>query len=287
MLGRRQACRRVSRVLRATSQAKARKVMLDPAPRMALDPRFGLASLGRSARNARIVEELYEHTIDVILRAEALERYEALPAQDIFDVEYWDLEQNKLMKGGTPPPFSCEVAWVTGAASGIGKAAVDSLLARGAAVVGPTSTPRKPAPCDDYLGLRCDVSDEGNRCCADARHAFRPDMLLNAGIFAAGRSIRTCRRTSGGDVDQSDANLALLRACHPCLGRRRAVLAWSYSCRRGRPALPRSHSPNSPGSRRSSGARTASASTRSTPTRCSTRASGPRTCLPSARSDTA
>ena len=52
--------------------AKERKTMLDPAPRMVLDPRFGLASLGRTAKDARIVEELYEHTIDVILRAEAL-----------------------------------------------------------------------------------------------------------------------------------------------------------------------------------------------------------------------
>ncbi len=46
--------------------------MLDPAPRVVLDPRFGLASFGRTAKDARIVEEIYEHTIDVILRAEAL-----------------------------------------------------------------------------------------------------------------------------------------------------------------------------------------------------------------------
>ena len=67
------------------------RVSLDPAPRVVLESRFGLASLGRTAKDARIVEELYEHTIDVILRAEAIERYEALPLQDIFDVEYWDL----------------------------------------------------------------------------------------------------------------------------------------------------------------------------------------------------
>ena len=116
-------------------QAKDRKLMLDPAPRMVLDPRFGLASLGRTARDARIVEELYEHTIDVISRAEALERYEALPAQDLFDVEYWDLEQAKLKKAGKPPLFAGEIAWVTGAASGSARPRC-ALLARGAAVVG-------------------------------------------------------------------------------------------------------------------------------------------------------
>jgi rhamnose utilization protein RhaD (predicted bifunctional aldolase and dehydrogenase)/NAD(P)-dependent dehydrogenase (short-subunit alcohol dehydrogenase family) len=207
--------------------AKARKVMLDPAPRLVIDPRFGLASLGRTAKDARIVEELYEHTIGVILRADALERYEALPAQDIFDVEYWDLEQNKLKKGGTPPPFAGEVAWVTGAASGIGKAAVDSLLARGAAVVGLDVNPAVESlhRRDDYLGLRCDVSDEAAIAAALERtaHAFGGlDLLvLNAGIFAAGRSIKDLPQDEWRKVMSInlDANLALLRACHPFLKR--------------------------------------------------------------------
>ena len=208
-------------------RARARKVMLDPAPRLVIDLRFGLASLGRTAKDARIVEELYEHTIDVILRADALERYEALPAQDIFDVEYWDLEQNKLRKGGTPPPFSGEVAWVTGAASGIGKAAVDSLLARGAAVVGLDVNPAVESlhRRDDYLGLRCDVSDDAAIAAALERtaQAFGGlDLLvLNAGIFAAGRSIKDLPQDEWRKVMSInlDANLALLRACHPFLKR--------------------------------------------------------------------
>ncbi|NJN40712.1 MAG: bifunctional aldolase/short-chain dehydrogenase, partial [Gammaproteobacteria bacterium] len=114
---------------RHAPNARDHKTPLDPAPRMVLDPRFGLAAVGRTARDSQIVAELYEHTIDVILRADALERYEALPAQDIFDVEYWDLEQAKLRRSGAPPALTGEVAWVTGAASGIGKAAVASLLA--------------------------------------------------------------------------------------------------------------------------------------------------------------
>jgi rhamnose utilization protein RhaD (predicted bifunctional aldolase and dehydrogenase)/NAD(P)-dependent dehydrogenase (short-subunit alcohol dehydrogenase family) len=207
--------------------SKERKVILDPAPRMVLDPRFGLASLGRSAKDARIVEELYEHTIDVILRAEALERYEALPPQDIFEVEYWDLEQAKLRKAGRPPPFSGEVAWVTGAASGIGKAAVASLLARGAAVVGLdlNSAVETLHAGDDYLGLACDVTDERAIAAALARtaRAFGGlDMLvLNAGIFAATRSIKDLGTDEWRKVMavNLDANLLLMRACHPYLGR--------------------------------------------------------------------
>jgi rhamnose utilization protein RhaD (predicted bifunctional aldolase and dehydrogenase)/NAD(P)-dependent dehydrogenase (short-subunit alcohol dehydrogenase family) len=207
--------------------AKERKVILDAAPRMVLDGRFGLASLGRTAKDARIVEELYEHTIDVVLRAEALERYEALPAQDVFDVEYWDLEQAKLGKAGKPLQFAGEVAWVTGAASGIGKAAVTSLLARGAAVVGLDLNPAvEPLHArDDYLGIRCDVTDERAITAAlerTARAFGGLDMLvLNAGIFAATRSIKDLgtdewRRVMSVNLD---ANLLLMRACHPYLGR--------------------------------------------------------------------
>ena len=110
--------------------------MLDPAPRMVLDPEFGLAAAGRTAKDAAIVAELYRHSMQVMQRAQALGGYRALPQRDLFEVEYWDLEQAKLRKGGTPPPFAGEVALVTGAASGIGKACVEALLGRGAAVVG-------------------------------------------------------------------------------------------------------------------------------------------------------
>mgnify|MGYP003338077873 CR=1 FL=1 len=89
----------------------------------------------RGAKDLRILEDLYEHTVDVILRAEALGGWKSLDEARIFEVEYWDLEQAKLKKGGKPPAFAGEVALVTGAASGIGKAAVASLMARGAAVL--------------------------------------------------------------------------------------------------------------------------------------------------------
>jgi len=121
---------------RHAPSAKEPKTLLDAAPRVVLDPEFGLGCVGRTAKDARIVHDLYSHTIDVILRAQALGGYRALPERDIFDVEYWDLEQAKLKKAGAPPVFAGEVALVTGAASGIGRACVEALLRRGAAVIG-------------------------------------------------------------------------------------------------------------------------------------------------------
>src|SRR5207237_7684724 len=145
---------------RFAAQAKEKKTMLDAAPRMVLDPALGFAAVGRTGRDAAIVEELYEHTIDVILRAEALGGWRALEQRHTFDIEYWDLEQAKLRKAGSPPAFTGEVALVTGAASGIGKACAESFLKRGAAVVGLDRNPaieglwKRP----DFLGVRCDLT---------------------------------------------------------------------------------------------------------------------------------
>ncbi len=206
-------------------QAREPKTMLDPAPRMVLDPGFGLAAAGRSAKDAAIVAELYQHSIEVMQRAQALGGYRALPARELFEVEYWDLEQAKLRKGGTPPLYTGEIALVTGAASGIGKACVDALLARGAAVVGLDINPAVETIYQrkDFLGLRCDLSDEHAITLALERAVLAYgglDMLvLNAGIFAASRKIAELATEEWRKVMavNLDANLFLLRACHPLL----------------------------------------------------------------------
>jgi rhamnose utilization protein RhaD (predicted bifunctional aldolase and dehydrogenase)/NAD(P)-dependent dehydrogenase (short-subunit alcohol dehydrogenase family) len=199
--------------------------MLDPAPRVIVDPELGLGAIGRTAKDAAIVEDIYRHTMQIISAATVLGGWEALPAQDIFDVEYWDLEQAKVRKGGSPPVLTGEVAVVTGAASGIGKACVASLLSRGAAVVGldRSSTVGSLHRRKDYLGLTCDVTSESeiNRALEEGVRAFGGlDMLiLNAGIFppsapVGALSSDTWRKTMSVNLD---ANLVLLRESHPLL----------------------------------------------------------------------
>ena len=211
---------------RHASSGKESKTMLDPAPRVVLDPAFGMACAGRTAKDARIVHDIYAHTIDVILRATALGGYRALPERAIFDVEYWDLEQAKLRKAGAPPAFAGEVALVTGAASGIGKACVEALLKRGAAVIGldvNAAVAQLMGGRVDFLGVRCDVTSErdvANALESGVRAFGGVDMLvLNAGVFPGGQRIDALgseewRRVMSINLD---ANLALMRECHPLL----------------------------------------------------------------------
>ena len=211
----------------AAHQARAPQppTMLDPAPRVLLDSEFGLATIGASARDAHIVRDIYLRTMDIIERADRLGGWQALPPGDIFDVEYWDLEQAKLKSGGPAPLFAGEIAWVTGGAKGIGRACVEALLRRGAAVVALDIDPaieslyQRP----DFLGLCCDLSDTAQIEAARERavRAFGGlDMLLlNAGIFPPSAPIAALDDAAWRRVMHInlDANLALLRLAHPLL----------------------------------------------------------------------
>ncbi len=208
--------------VRATRE---KKTMLDPAPRVILDAELGLCAVGQTAKDAAVAAEIYLHTIEIILRATALGGYRALPAKKLFDVEYWDLEQAKLKKNGKPPVFAGEIALVTGAASGIGKACVDSLLARGAAVIGLDLNPviKQMHKRSDFLGVHCDVTSEKaveNALESGIKTFGGLDMLvLNAGIFPASRRIEALHGEEWRKVMNInlDANLLMLRECHPLL----------------------------------------------------------------------
>lgn len=201
-------------------------MMLDPAPRIILDPEFGLIALGRNAKEASIASDIYRHTMTIISRAEQLGGWRALPAQDIFDVEYWSLEQAKLRLKTRPPVFQGEIALVTGAASGIGKACAESLLQRGAAVIGLDVNPRILELYKDqesFLGLVCDVTDLSALRTAleqGVRRFGGLDMLiLNAGIFPDSRNISDLADEEWRTVMSVnlDANMRLMRECYPLL----------------------------------------------------------------------
>jgi len=123
-----------SYVRQQIEQKGVARTELDPDPRIVLIPGVGLIAIGPDAAAADVAADIYEHTIEVILDAESVGAYRALGDGDIFDMEYWPLEQAKLGKQ-PPKPLQGRVVLVTGAASGIGSATARVFATAGAELV--------------------------------------------------------------------------------------------------------------------------------------------------------
>ncbi len=148
---------------RHNQRAGGKKRELDPLPRVVLVSGLGLFGLGRTKHDAIIAADIAEEWITVVADAETIGRFESISEADMFDCEYWPLEQAKL---GTrrEPPLAGQIAAVTGAAGAIGAATAKAFAAAGAEValldvnlsaaseqakaIGPTAMP-----------IQCDVTD--------------------------------------------------------------------------------------------------------------------------------
>lgn len=109
--------------------------MLDPYPRVILIPRIGMITTGKNFSDAEIVKEIYEHSMKVQASASFVDRYQSLPLPKAFEMEYWSLELYKLSLAPKEKELARRVAWVTGAAGGIGRSLVERLAEEGAHVV--------------------------------------------------------------------------------------------------------------------------------------------------------
>jgi rhamnose utilization protein RhaD (predicted bifunctional aldolase and dehydrogenase)/NAD(P)-dependent dehydrogenase (short-subunit alcohol dehydrogenase family) len=134
---------------------------LDPAPRVILVPGLGLFGLGRSAKDAAIAADLAESWVETVTDAEAVGSFESLTETELFEMEYWSLEQAKL---GTAveKPLQGQVALVTGGAGTIGLATARVLKGAGAELVlldRVEADPDAAAKNLGALGIHCDVTD--------------------------------------------------------------------------------------------------------------------------------
>jgi len=139
------------------------KVELDTTPRVILVPGLGLFGVGKSAKDAAVCADIAENTVDVITDAEAIGRFRPIPEADMFDIEYWSLEQAKLAKGAEAP-LARRIAVVTGGAGGIGEATARAFATQGAAVAVLDRDARAVARVAAEIGaaavgIACDVTD--------------------------------------------------------------------------------------------------------------------------------
>ena len=171
------------------------KVMLDPKPRILYVAGLGLFAAGSTAKGAAVAADIAEATVEVITRAEGIEAWDPLPEADLFDIEYWSLEQAKLAKV-SEKPLTRQVAVVTGAAGGLGLAIAQALRAEGAelAMLDIAEAPLKAAAAAlGGLAVACDLTDPAAVEAAMARvcEAFGGVDILasNAGAAFQGRMV--------------------------------------------------------------------------------------------------
>ena len=170
--------------------------ILDPAPRVGIWRDAGSIAFGSSIKECTIVSDIARHTRWAVQTGESIGGWETLPEKDIFDLEYWVLEQAKLGKSSGPgKPHQGKVAIVTGANSGIGKASSEALAADGAVVVGLDINPEvvEQLNHDGMTGVVCDLtSSESIVKAVDevvTRFGGLDIVVCNAGIFKSGERL--------------------------------------------------------------------------------------------------
>ncbi|MDF9714983.1 bifunctional aldolase/short-chain dehydrogenase [Nocardioides sp. ChNu-99] len=136
-------------------------------PLIVLVPGVGMFSFGKDKQTARVAGEFYTNAINVMRGAEGLSTYAPIDEAEKFRIEYWALEEAKLQRMPKPKPMASRIAFITGAAGGIGKATAKKLAAEGACVViadldlaKAQAAAAEIGGADVALGVAADVSDE-------------------------------------------------------------------------------------------------------------------------------
>jgi NAD(P)-dependent dehydrogenase (short-subunit alcohol dehydrogenase family) len=175
------------------------KKILDTSPRVVLVPGIGAFCAGATAKDAKIAGDLIENAATTIADAEALGRFESVSEADLFDVEYWSLEQAKLGKAAEKR-LQRHVALVTGGASGIGLASAAAFAAEGCEIVildRDGASAQAEARKFGGLGLGCDVTQPG-----DVRAAFDAAVARFGGVDIVVSNAGAAWQGKIGEVDE-------------------------------------------------------------------------------------
>jgi len=161
-----------------------------------------LFGLGRTAKDARIAADLAEAAIATITDAEAIGRFQSISEADMFDCEYWPIEQAKLGRE-REKPLAGQIAIVTGAGGAIGAATARAFAAAGAEVAlldvnVAAATKQAKAIGGAAIAVRCDVTDA-----ASVRDAFAQVVTTFGGVDILVSNAGAAWQGRIGEVDEA------------------------------------------------------------------------------------
>lgn len=198
---------------------------LDYAPRWAVWQGQGIMAFGKDLNDIATVSDISRHTIRAVQWGESLGGWNPLPEKDIFDIEYWELEQAKLKTGEKVSLLQGKIALITGAAGGIGKACAETLAEQGAAAAALDINPEieKIFDNDAIMGITCDVLDQ--KAVQDAlekivtRFGGIDIIISNAGSFPSSMDIEKLNGDAWNKSMEINLNShqRMLQACIPFL----------------------------------------------------------------------
>ncbi|MDC2964249.1 bifunctional aldolase/short-chain dehydrogenase [Gammaproteobacteria bacterium] len=198
---------------------------LDPAPRYAVWKGKGTVVFSANIKKKKVISDMVEHTIRAIQWGEALGGWTALSEEEIFELEYWELEQAKLKLAPAKSEYDGKIALVTGAASGIGKACVEAFASKGAAVIAIDINPKIKDIFEQpgVLGCICDITDDQSiqRAINAGVGAFGGiDIVVsNAGSFPKSATLENLESDFLQRTMEINFNghVGIMRACTPFL----------------------------------------------------------------------
>jgi rhamnose utilization protein RhaD (predicted bifunctional aldolase and dehydrogenase)/NAD(P)-dependent dehydrogenase (short-subunit alcohol dehydrogenase family) len=115
------------------NKVKGKKMMLDTSPRVVFVQNVGMFSIGKDLNGAKIAGDLTNTNAKVISSVEETSSYKFIPEKDLFDVEYWSLEQAKIKKA--KKILEGNVVVITGSTGAIGFETYKIFKSYGAEVV--------------------------------------------------------------------------------------------------------------------------------------------------------